>query len=158
MSSVRSPTELSAVFRASGLRVTPQRQLLFRLLYADTTHPTADALFTVASEQMPGISLRTVYQTLTDLTSMGELQSFDFDGTATRFDPNLGEHHHVVCRSCAKAADVHVDGTTHLRIDGLGGFSVESSDIVFRGLCSECAACATTTSITSITSSKGSRS
>ena len=74
MGTMRTPAELVDAFRANGLKVTPQRRLLFDLLHDNTSHPTADALFTQASAQMPGISLRTVYQTLNDLTSMGELR------------------------------------------------------------------------------------
>ena len=69
---MHTPTELAEAFRARGLKLTPQRQLLFRLLHDNTTHPSAEALFLAASEQMPGISLRTVYQTLNDLVSLGE--------------------------------------------------------------------------------------
>ena len=137
---MRSPVELSQEFRARGLKLTPQRQLLFKLLHENTTHPTADSLFAVATDQMPGISLRTVYQTLNDLTEMGELQSFDFDGAATRFDPNIDAHHHIVCRICGHVADVYVGGTADLRLDGLEGFAVDRSDIVFHGVCAACAA------------------
>ena len=135
---MRSPAELSSAFRERGLKVTPQRQLLFRLLHDNATHPTAEALFASASEQMPGISLRTVYQTLTDLSSMGELQSFDFGNGATRFDPNVGSHHHVVCRSCHDVADVYVAGASDLDVAGLDGFTIDRSDIVFHGVCARC--------------------
>ena len=136
---MRSPAELTSAFRARGLKLTPQRQLLFRLLHENTTHPTAESLFAVASEQMPGISLRTVYQTLNDLTAMGELQCFAFDGAASRFDPNVDAHHHVVCRSCGTVADVYVAGTEALALDDLHGFAIDSSDIVFHGTCAACA-------------------
>ena len=137
---MRTPAELTSAFRAQGLKVTPQRQLLFRLLHDSTAHPTAESLFDQASAQMPGISLRTVYQTLHDLTAMGELQAFDLGSGATRFDPNIDHHHHVVCRSCSTIGDVVVDGVGGLDIDGLDGFSIETSEIVFRGLCTKCAA------------------
>jgi Fe2+ or Zn2+ uptake regulation protein len=135
---MRSPAELTAAFRAQGLKVTPQRQLLFRLLHDNVGHPTAEQLFAVASDQMPGISLRTVYQTLTDLTAMGELQSFDFGTGATRFDPNVGAHHHVVCGVCGQVCDVYVAGTADLQVEGLDGFAVDRSDIVFHGTCARC--------------------
>lgn len=136
---MRSPAELTSVFRVKGLKITPQRQLLFRLLHGNTSHPTAEQLYAVASEQMPGISLRTVYQTLTDLAAMGELQSFDFGTGAARFDPNLGAHHHVVCRICSQVADVYLAGATGLEVDGLDGFAIDRSDIVFHGVCASCA-------------------
>src|SRR4029079_14811935 len=103
---MRQPAELAAAFRERGLKITPQRQLLFALLHENPTHPTAEALFAVASERMPGISLRTVYQTLTDLPAMGELQAFELGAGATRFDPTVDRHQHLVCRSCSTVSDV----------------------------------------------------
>jgi Fe2+ or Zn2+ uptake regulation protein len=107
---VKAPAELTAKFRASGLKVTPQRQLLFRLMYENKSHPTAESLFSVASDHMPGISLRTVYQTLTDLSSMGELR------------------------------DVYVSGSGQLDVNELDGFSVDTTTILFHGLCTPCRA------------------
>jgi Fe2+ or Zn2+ uptake regulation protein len=137
---VQSPPELASAFRAAGLKVTPQRQLLFRLLHANPTHPTAEALYAMASEQMPGISLRTVYQTLNDLAEMGELNVLDLGTGSTRFDPNMGDHHHVVCSSCGEIRDVHVVGADSLSPIDADGFASASTQIVFRGQCAQCAA------------------
>jgi Fe2+ or Zn2+ uptake regulation protein len=136
---VKSPTELTEAFRATGLKVTPQRQLLFRLMHGNTMHPTAEALYSEASAQMPGISLRTVYQTLTDLASMGELRLIDVGAGAVRFDPNVDEHHHVICQGCGNVRDVYVAGSQALHIEGLDGFSVDSTSILFHGSCASCA-------------------
>ena len=133
---MRSPEDLTAAFRAAGLKVTPQRQLLFKLMYGNSTHPTADALFTEASAVMPGISLRTVYQTLTDLVHMGELQSIEVGTGSQRFDPNVSDHHHAVCDQCGAVHDVYVSRAPELR--GLDGFSVNDAHIVYRGLCGPC--------------------
>ncbi|MCU1500757.1 MAG: perR, partial [Ilumatobacteraceae bacterium] len=111
---MRSPAELTTAFRERGLKVTPQRQLLFRLLHDNATHPTADALFANAAELMPGISLRTVYQTLNDLAAMGELQTVRVDAGSTRFDPNVAQHHHLRCDECGDLHDVYVDGLEQL--------------------------------------------
>jgi Fe2+ or Zn2+ uptake regulation protein len=133
---MRSPEDLTVAFRAAGLKVTPQRQLLFRLLHNNNSHPTADSLFNVASELMPGISLRTVYQTLTDLAEMGELQSIEVGSGSMRFDPNISDHHHAVCDNCGAVHDVYVNRAPELR--GLDDFSVSDARIVYRGLCGAC--------------------
>jgi Fur family peroxide stress response transcriptional regulator len=135
---VQSPTELAATFRASGLKVTPQRQLLFRLLDGNDQHPTAEALYIRASESMPGISLRTVYGALTDLASMGEIQSISVDGGAARFDPNVDEHHHAVCDVCGAVGDVYVDAAEDVSVRGLDGFTTTCATIVFCGTCAAC--------------------
>ena len=138
VSGVKSPTELADTFRARGLKVTPQRQLLFRLLDGNTTHPTADALYARASELMPGISLRTVYTTLSDLAEMGELQSVMLASGAARFDPNVDDHHHGLCDTCGALVDVYVDGTDRLVVEGFDDFHPRSASIVFHGTCAEC--------------------
>jgi Fe2+ or Zn2+ uptake regulation protein len=135
---VKSPSELAEAFRAQGLKVTPQRQLLFSLLEHDTTHPTAEGLYVRASAQMPGISLRTVYTTLTDLVAMGELNAVALGSGATRFDPNVDDHHHGVCDGCGAIIDLYVQGSDSLIIDG--GFTPQSASIVFHGNCASCAA------------------
>ncbi|MGB0114295.1 MAG: Fur family transcriptional regulator [Ilumatobacteraceae bacterium] len=136
---MKSPSELVELFRAKGLKVTPQRRLLFTLLDGNTSHPTAEALHARASGVMPGISLRTVYTTLSDLTDMGELQAHAFGHGATRFDPNVSDHHHGVCDGCGTVIDLYVTGADDLVADGLDGFVATSTAIVFRGACSSCA-------------------
>lgn len=138
---MQSAAVLTERFRSKGLKVTPQRQLLFRLLEGNESHPSAEALFAVASAQMPGISLRTVYQTLHDLAEMGELQMLDLGTGAARFDPNLDEHHHLVCDECGHIRDVAVPGADGLAPAGdTQGFEVNAAQIVFRGLCASCRA------------------
>lgn len=136
---VRSPAELTETFRRRGLRVTPQRQLLFRLLHGNEAHPSAEALFAVASEQMPGISLRTVYQTLSDLAALGEVQALELGTGASRFDPNVGDHHHLVCDRCGQVRDVQLDSVTGpTPVGELDGFLISRTQVVFRGICAVC--------------------
>lgn len=137
---VKSPAELTDLFRARGLKVTPQRQCIFRALHGNEAHPTADAVFAAAQAEMPTISLKTVYQTLNDLTAMGELVQLDLGTGSARFDPNVDEpHHHLVCTECGKVRDVEAAGS---RIDLPGarrkGFTVRSVEVTFRGLCDSC--------------------
>lgn len=136
---MRTPEQLVEAFRASGLKVTPQRRLLFDLLHDNTAHPTAEALYAQASEQMPGISLRTVYQTLTDLADMGEIGQVVVDTGAARFDPNVADHHHAVCDTCGSILDVYVDELDQISVAGFGGFTPAGASIVFHGTCASCA-------------------
>ena len=45
MGAVKTVDELTTRFRDQGLRVTPQRQAIFRLLHGVDTHPTVEALY-----------------------------------------------------------------------------------------------------------------
>ena len=136
--SMRSPTELVQVFRDKQMKLTPQRQLLFSLLHDNKSNPTAESLFDVARKQMPGISLRTIYQTLGELAEMGELQLVDLGNGATRFDPNMGDHQHFVCDSCGAIHDVDITSAPRLRAGSAEGFAVEEIGVVFHGRCNRC--------------------
>ncbi|HEY0518883.1 MAG TPA: Fur family transcriptional regulator [Ilumatobacteraceae bacterium] len=136
---MRSPAELTTAFRERGLKLTPQRQLLFRLLDGNAVHPSAEALYVKASELMPGISLRTIYHTLHDLAAMGEIQMVSVGSGPARFDPNIDDHHHVVCVECGDVHDVYVNNIADLRVDGLDGFQPDSARLVFSGTCQRCA-------------------
>ena len=149
---MRQPADLVRAFRAQGLKVTPQRQLLFRLLSGTETHPCAERLYAAADAEMPGISLRTVYQTLNDLVAMGELQMLDLGTGSARFDPKVDEHHHLVCTNCSEVRDVYVTTPTELSPDDSFGFSINKTQVVFRGLCAHCAARAERSLSTSSTS------
>jgi Fe2+ or Zn2+ uptake regulation protein len=89
---------------------------------------------------MPNVSLKTVYQTLNDLSELGEISTLDLGTGAARFDPNVeSTHHHLVCRSCGKVRDVDAD-FPDLRVPrgAAQGFQVSSAEVVFRGQCDEC--------------------
>jgi Fe2+ or Zn2+ uptake regulation protein len=133
---MRTPGELTNAFRAHGLKNTPQRQAIFAHLHGSLSHPTAESVYVAIAQEMPSISLRTVYQTLNDLVAMGELASVDFEGGAVRFDPNVSDHHHALCHRCGALADVQLDlSSVPSQLDG---FQADSVQVVVRGLCAAC--------------------
>ena len=138
---MRSPDALTELFRGQGLKVTPQRQRIFRALHENEQHPTADAVYDVVRSEMPTISLRTVYQTLNDLAAMGEITPIDVGTGSTRFDPNLADHDHLVCDRCGSVHDIDVGAVTtdaHVPAAEAIGFVISRVDVVFRGLCARC--------------------
>ncbi len=138
---MRSPTELSEMFRERGLKVTPQRERIFRVLHSNEAHPTAEAVHAAVVDELPMVSLRTVYQTLKELADMGEIQQLDLGTGSARFDPNVGTHHHLVCAECGRVRDLEAEFPSVRVPEGSDrGFEVSSVEIVFRGRCEQCAA------------------
>jgi Fe2+ or Zn2+ uptake regulation protein len=137
---MKTADELTTRFREQGLRVTPQRQAIFRLLHGNDGHPTVESLYDAARGEMPTISLKTVYQTVHDLEAMGEVSLLDLGTGSVRVDPNVEHaHHHLICTECGKVRDLPVD------FPGLevprrlrDGFSVSTVEVNFRGRCPEC--------------------
>ncbi len=137
---MKTSDQLTELFRERGLRVTPQRQAIFRLLHGAETHPTVEALYERAHAEMPTMSLRTVYQTVHDLDALGEVHLLDLGTGAVRVDPNVEHpHHHLVCTSCGRVRDLPVefDG---LRLPGRyrRDFTVDDVQVIFRGRCDDC--------------------
>jgi Fe2+ or Zn2+ uptake regulation protein len=137
---VRSPVELADTFRASGLRITPQRERIFSLLYRNESHPSARDVFAEARKVMPTMALKTVYQTLNDLVAMGEIRRLDLGTGAARFDPNADAPHHLVCLGCGVVCCLYADLAVEVPPGEHHGFAVRDTEVVFRGLCPECAA------------------
>ena len=128
-----------SLFRERGLKVTPQRECIFDVLWGAEAHPSAEAVYAEASARMPTMSLKTVYQTLNDLAAMGEIQQLDLGTGASRFDPNIDSHHHLVCTRCGKVRDLYADySAVEVPPDAEQGFRVGSAEVVFRGLCPDC--------------------
>jgi Fe2+ or Zn2+ uptake regulation protein len=139
---VKTADELTAQFREEGLRVTPQRECLFRLLQGNDQHPTVEALYEAARAEMPMISLKTVYQTVNDLSAMGEVSLLDLGTGSLRVDPNVEHaHHHLVCSTCGMVRDIPVD-VPPMRLPARyrRTFSVDSVEVIFRGRCDDCSA------------------
>ncbi len=139
---MRTTEELTELFRAQGRKMTPQRQRIFGALQGDVTHPSAEAVYEQVREEMPTISLKTVYQTLNELTELGEVAALDLGTGALRFDPNVDvPHQHLVCTSCGKVRDVTVEiGRLSVPPGEVQGYEVHSAEVVFRGLCGRCRA------------------
>ncbi len=131
---------LTTMFREQGLRVTPQRQAIFRLLQGDDTHPTVESLFDRARVDMPTISLKTVYQTVHDLEALGEVRVLDLGTGSVRVDPNVeDDHHHLLCTECGRVRDLPVEfAGLQVPLRYRRDFTVDDVQVIFRGRCDQC--------------------
>ena len=136
---MHTPDELVGLYRARGYKITPQRLAIFAVLHGNHTHPTAEAVHEAVVAEMPNVSLRTVYSVLTELAEMGEILQLDLGTRSARFDPNVGDHHHLVCTSCGRVRDVEVEAVGVRPTGAVDDFVIDGTDIVFRGRCVECA-------------------
>ncbi len=137
---MKNTETLTSIFREQGLRVTPQRQAIFRLLEGNASHPTVESLFDRARADMPTISLKTVYQTVHDLEALGEVRVLDLGTGSVRVDPNVeDDHHHLLCTHCGRVRDLPVDFTgLHVPPRYRRDFTIDDVQVIFRGHCADC--------------------
>src|SRR3954470_12773947 len=132
---------LVAALRERGQRVTSQRLVIGRLLRELDRHVTAEEVLRRASEQLPGVSLPTVYATLDLLTELGVARRVSVGGPVL-YDPRVADHAHLRCRVCGRVEDLEVDVDTAraLRAARRAGFEAEGAELVVQGRCADCAA------------------
>ena len=79
-----------------------QRELIRNNLAHRTDHPTADMVYQSIREELPNISLGTVYRNLRFLVDQGDALSLKLGDGKEHFDGNVNPHFH----SYAHSADV----------------------------------------------------
>jgi Fe2+ or Zn2+ uptake regulation protein len=137
---VRDVDALTADLHTRGLRVTPQRQLIYSLLAEKPSHPTVEAVHEAVLAVLPTVSLRTVYQALHDLEAMGEIRLVQVGNGPLRVDTRPEHHAHLRCTECGGLHDVDVDlSGLVLPIEQRRGFAVEGTEVIFSGRCPMCA-------------------
>ncbi|MFJ2189163.1 Fur family transcriptional regulator [Kitasatospora sp. NPDC087861] len=136
-------SDLLERLRGRGWRLTSQRRVVAEVLDdGEHVHLTADEVHARAAERLPEISRATVYNTLGELVTLGEVTEVSTDGRAKRYDPNAHHpHQHLVCTGCGTIRDVHPSGSplTDLPADQRFGFTVTDAAVTYRGLCPACA-------------------
>ena len=119
-----------------------QREVIRAFLKGRTDHPSADMVYSAVRQEIPNISLGTVYRNLMLLAETGELTKVDVGDGVVRFDPFVEDHCHFICSHCGRVLDVMVDDDemfTKAAKKALPGARVNGHSITFRGLCPKCA-------------------
>jgi Fe2+ or Zn2+ uptake regulation protein len=91
--------------RQKGLKITPQRVAVFKVLVESNEHPSAEVVFRQVRKTFPNISLDTVNRTLLMLNEIGAAFVVEGSGSPKRFDGNLQNHHHFMCVECRRIID-----------------------------------------------------
>ena len=136
-------TEVAERWRSRGLKVTPQRLAVHRVVAASVAHPDAEEVWVAVRRELPSISLRTVYEVLHTLADLGEIRELDLGTGSSRFDPTTSNHHHLVCTTCGAVADVVLAGPPpEVPDEQRQGFTLQRHEVNFRGLCRSCSSLA----------------
>jgi Fe2+ or Zn2+ uptake regulation protein len=89
---------------------------------------------------MPDVSRTTVYNTLRELSAMGELTPVrDLNEDGQRYDTNNDTHHHVYCVECHRLIDINRDFEgLSLIPEEASGYRILSRQVTFYGICPDC--------------------
>jgi len=129
------------LLRDAGLRVTGVRRAVLSALSAQQ-HATADDVVRTVRAELGTASVQAVYDTLHTLTDAGLLRRLEPAGHPARYERRVGDnHHHLVCRACGAVVDVDcaVGAAPCLLPADDHGFTLETAEVTYWGLCARCA-------------------
>ena len=119
----------------SGLRATPQREVVYQTLLKRRDHPTAEEVFARVKTELPTISLATVYNCLETLAQCSLIRQVNHERGPTRYCPNLQPHAHFHDEQSGSTHDIElpVGLLDQLKQILPPGFNASAVEITFRG-------------------------
>jgi Fur family peroxide stress response transcriptional regulator len=126
--------------RESGLKVTPQRMAVYKVLIESKQHPSAEMVFRKVRKVIPNISLDTVNRTLLTLAEIGAASIVEGTGDVKRFDGKLETHQHFKCIRCKRIFDFHYKQFDNIPVPKniSRRFTVLKKTVYFEGVCDVC--------------------
>ncbi|MCL6477373.1 MAG: transcriptional repressor [Peptococcaceae bacterium] len=121
-----------------GLKATPQRLAILKLLDGNEHHPSAEEIYKQLKPDYPSLSLATVYNTLEALAKAGELQEIRITADRKHFDPDPSPHTHFLCRNCNSIYDLYVNPGDIKTTCRTKGYLVENYVLNLYGICPGC--------------------
>ncbi|MFW5710523.1 MAG: Fur family transcriptional regulator [Spirochaetota bacterium] len=121
-------------------RKSRQREHIFEYLKSTDSHPTAQMVFDGIRDEFPNLSLGTVYRNLNILVEQGKIKRLQHGSTFDRYDADIHEHYHFICRKCNRVYDLALNPKEDLEqiAQTESGHLVDEHKIDFFGICKEC--------------------
>lgn len=131
------PSTLAEMMHKAGVRPSAQRMAILRSVAEGHKHPTADEIYREMQEEYPTMSRTTVYNSLHALAEAGLLRELELESGNRRYDfAPQPPHGHLRCICCGRIFDMALPVGLTLTVPY--GFSVDSVEIYYRGLCPDC--------------------
>ena len=136
------PTDPASLLREHHVHVTAQRLAVLRAV-SSRPHCTAEEVAEWVRREIGTISRQAVYDALGILVDNGILRRIQPARSPALYECRVGDnHHHLICRTCGKTADVDcaVGVAPCLTPSDAAGYRVDEAEVIFWGTCPECLA------------------
>ena len=128
------------------MNYSKQRSIVLDIMKNTYDHPTAEEVYAEAQKVYPGIGIATVYRNLNQLAEMGEITRISVGNGTDRYDGQMDEHYHLVCRNCGRLQDLRPNKS---KLDDFRKLAVETFDLkasnkaelstaIMEGVCDKC--------------------
>ena len=118
-----------------------KRDAILTYLQGTNAHPSAEMVYADLKQQIPDLSLGTVYRNLNLFKEQGLAITVGTVKGVERFDGNVQPHVHFFCTDCGAVLDLpkmQVPQQLVSTAAGQIGGTVEQCQMTFKGLCRDC--------------------
>ena len=118
-----------------------KRNAILSYLQCTDAHPSAETIFSDLKQQIPDLSMGTVYRNLKLFQQQGQVSCVATVRGIERFDANTDPHVHFICEDCDAVIDLHQLSTPQTlcsEAEGSIGCSVSGCQLSFTGKCRAC--------------------
>jgi Fe2+ or Zn2+ uptake regulation protein len=135
--------DIETTLRDGGLKVTPRRVAIARMLLRSGRATTPDQVWRRLRPGLGRLGLPSVYRILEELSGVGLLTRIELDDRVLRYaacTAGPGHHHHIVCSRCGRVevVDCGFPASSRRAIKRRTGFRVTSHTMQVEGLCPDC--------------------
>ena len=122
-------------------RLTAYRSAVLNVLRGSHDHPTAAEVFRKVRQRRPGVAYATIYNALNWLKQNGMVEELRVGEGASRYDPIMRRHDHLICTRCGDLVDSRVELPEEVwtQAGRHSGFQVKHYRLEIFGLCKYCA-------------------
>ena len=128
------------------MKYSRQRNVILNIVRSSDVHPTADTVYELARQEIPGIGIATVYRNLNMLAENGDVIRINTVDGKDRFDGHVDEHYHMVCSCCGEVIDLFPKDPADLEnlrrqlnlTFGIKDDNVQIKTTLLTGICKRC--------------------
>lgn len=132
--------DVTEELRNRGLRVTPQRALILRLIRSASGHITADDIYREVNRLLPFTDISTVYRTLDLLEAHGLVRRLVTGQGQIQYEWADRPHFHLICTACGQVSNFTDDDLAAAigRLAAAHGYQPAEFNVNVFGLCPDC--------------------
>lgn len=122
-----------------GISPSRPRVAILNYLRKNYTHPTADEIFRNLRDEVPTLSLTTVYNTLRLFSDKGICLSLTINEKQVCYDIRTAPHGHFLCSRCGKVYDIPCElEPIRPAFETAVGHMISEIHYYYKGVCSDC--------------------
>ena len=118
-----------------------KRDAILTYLRGTNAHPSAETVYADLKQQIPDLSLGTVYRNLSLFKEQGLIAGVATVNGVERFDGNTAPHVHFICNDCSAVIDMPQlqvpQQLTQSAEQQIGG-TIDQCQLSFTGTCRDC--------------------